>query len=345
MSYIKRSEKFLADIDLTEGETSNIWDSLRKDFQIPNTDFRGYGLSTLSDKRRTIYMAGKKIITFPFRSINFLSSRFRTAVLKAWSWTVLEFDPKAAKKFGFDDYEGAIYDERLVELYLGKYTKHGIGLSHNTLKSFHYLETLKSNTQLGDSINVFEIGAGLFNFGHLLTLELTSFEYVICDLPEMVISAHQQITDLYLSNAGGDYEVFLPNEVDLFNASDCSRKILFVTPNQLKENVLGEEKRFDLFVNHESFAEMNLEVVNRYLESVAKLMKVGGTINLVNRHTRPQAKIYADWRNLTLSQITCFSDYDLSFCRTVVKEFDSFRARIPGMQTLPNVFFIGEVKQ
>ena len=36
MSYIKRSEKFLADIDLTEGETSNIWDSLRKDFQIPN---------------------------------------------------------------------------------------------------------------------------------------------------------------------------------------------------------------------------------------------------------------------------------------------------------------------
>ena len=73
-------------------------------------------------------------------------------------------------------------------------------------------------------------------------------------------------------------------------------------------------------------------------------MKVGSIINIVNRHNRPQAKSYDDFSKLELENITCFDEYELEFCECLIKEVDKFRAKIPGQQATPNIFFIGKMK-
>jgi len=50
MGYKTRLEKYLEEVDYSEGDTSNIWNSLRKDFQSGETTLRGYGLASISKK-------------------------------------------------------------------------------------------------------------------------------------------------------------------------------------------------------------------------------------------------------------------------------------------------------
>jgi hypothetical protein len=205
------------------------------------------------------------------------------------------------------------------------------------------MSKLKRDVKLKKNIKILEIGAGLFNFGHLLTYDLKKFNYIICDLPEIIIAAHQQITDIYLPICKGKYDVFLPNEINLFYESNNDRKVLFITPYQLNEGIMRQDTKFDLFINHESFAEMDIFTVNKYLKQVKFLMKKGAIINLVNRHSRVQATSYEEFKLINLKNITCFDDYELNFCKTILKEVDKFRSTIPMMQQTPNVFFIGKV--
>ena len=344
MDYKKRRDVFKKQIHLFGGNASKIWVDLRKDFQKKDSTLRGYGLSTLSEKQRKIYLSLSKILNFPFNAILKLFSKPKQFINRTLSWLLLEQDSGASNKFDFDSYPSHIYEEDSLGEFLEEYSKYNIGFSHNTFKSFNYLKNLKKNVPLQQDLKIFEIGAGVFNFGHLLSFEQNLFEYVICDLPEMIVQAHQQITELYIPKCGGDYEVFLPHEIELFNNSSYGRKILFITPEQLDEGVLGQEKKFDLFINHESFAEMEIGIVNNYLGHMAKLMKVGSIINIVNRHSRPQAKSYDDYSKLELENITCFDQYELEFCECLIKEVDKFRAKIPGQQTKPNIFFIGKMK-
>ena len=177
-----------------------------------------------------------------------------------------------------------------------------------------------------------------------MSYELKKFEYVICDLPEMIVHAHKQITNKYLTVCKGNYDVFLPNELEEFYKSKSDRKVLFILPDQLDKKILKVDKKFDLFINHESFAEMKIETVNTYLEHLPSLMKKGGIVNIVNRHTRPQAKSYQDFKHININEITCFNDYKLDFCEILFQDIDRFRARIPVQQETPNIFFIGRVK-
>lgn len=255
------------------------------------------------------------------------------------SWIVLDQNTNSAKKFGFDDYPPHIHNSKDLQNYEKSYSKYNIGFSHNSFKTFSYLTRLKDHIEIHDQQRIFEIGAGVFNFGQLISYELTKFEYVVCDLPEMIVQAHEQITELYLPSCKSSYEVFLPNELEEFNSSSSNCKVLFITPEQLEENILDAIPKFDLFINHESFAEMDIVTVNNYLRHVTKLMKKGAIINLVNRHSRPQAKTYEDLKSLSLKEINCFENYKLDFCDTLVKEVDSFRATIPSQQLTPNVFF------
>ena len=107
---------------------------------------------------------------------------------------------------------------------------------------------------------------------------------------------------------------------------------------------LANKDDLTFFINHESFGEMNIETVNKYLSHLPNLMKVGSIVNLVNRQSRPQARSYDDFKKLELSDITSFEEYNLDFCNVIIKENDRFRAKIPRMQKHPNVFFIGKVK-
>jgi putative sugar O-methyltransferase len=326
---------------------SKIWLNLIKDFQINNSTLRGYGLSKFNERKINLYIFFKNILDFIFKGISYTSIKTRKVFVNALSWIVFEQQANAASKFGFDIFSRKIYDEKLMQEFLEKYRKYNIGFSHNTFKCYFYLKEIKKYVKLKKDIKIFEIGAGVFNFGHLLSLELKKFDYIICDLPEMILKAHEQITDMYIPFCHGNYEVYLPNELEKFNNSQCGRKILFITGKQLEDKTIRKSlalRRFDLFINHESFAEMSINTVNLYLDYLPMLMKKNSIINIVNRHTRPQAKSQEEFKKIKLEDITCFEDYNLKFCNLIVKKIDYFRAKIPVMQMLPNIFFIGRMK-
>ena len=341
MSYMSRLEKYLAELDYTEGDTSNIWNELRKDFQSTETSLRGYGLSTISKTRIAFFRKFSRYMTLPWKALLLVSRRMIGITHKCLSWLFLG-DKSAEKKYGYSAYRISSYDKDDLAAFEYRYGIYNIGFSHNTFKSFSYLKRLEQNVELESKLSVFEVGAGVFNFGHLLSLQLSEFEYVICDLPEMIATAFRQINEHYIPMCSGNYEVFLPTEIDEFDESGSSRRILFITPEQLKSGCLGNDKRFDLFINHESFSEMSIDIVNSYLGYLPKLMKRGSCVFLVNRHTRPQAKTYEQFKDLSLQDLTCFSDYNLDFCNVTLKELDMFRAKLPGQQELPNVLYIGK---
>ena len=339
-----RRKNFSNQANLNDGNASKIWSELRKDYQKENSHLRGYGLSPFVESRRNLYIKLSNILSFPLKGVSYVLNTLQKILNRTLSWVLLRGDSDAAYKYGFDTYPAKIYDKKNLDEYFKRYSKYGIGFSHMTFKTFTYLENLKKNVKLEKNIKIFEIGAGAFNFGHLLSLELESFEYVVCDLPEMIIQTHKELTELYIPKCGGNYEVFLPNEQKEFNNSQFTRKLLFITPEQLHNGILGKQIRFDLFINHESFGEMNIETVNKYLSHLPNLMKVGSIVNLVNRQNRPQARSYDDFSKLELNDITNFEEYNLDFCNVIIKENDRFRAKIPRMQKHPNVFFIGKVK-
>lgn len=328
---------------------SSIWQEYRKDFQnTSNSSLRGYGLNVYPIANRKLYLALRKIIRLPFRIIHKIDriiykieSILLRYILRFFSFISFKRNANAAEQFGFNDYETSIYDQNLMREFEDVYQPHGISFSHNTLKSFSYLKRLEEYLppkQEENNLNILEIGAGVFNFGHLLSLRLRSFKYVICDLPEMISSAYFEITEKYIKYADGDYDVFLPSEIELFKQSKSKRKILFLNPDQLSQ-IVNLDILFDLFINHESFAEMNIETVNDYLASVEKVMRNGAIVNIVNRYSRLQTDGSDD-----LSEMTSFFDYNLQFCNSVVEEVDSFRQRVPKQNQNLNVFYIGEVK-
>lgn len=331
---------------------SLIWRKYRKDFKTKNSHLRGYGLSYFGETRRNLFINLAKLLSFPFKVIKHFISLFYKYLFKALSWIILGQDSNASLKYGFH-FDGdltniftkdKIYNKKTLNEFLARYSKYGIGVSFNTFKSFNYLKRLKANIKLKQNIKVFEIGAGVFNFGHLLSFELKSFEYFVCDLPEMIVQAHKEITEIYKPKCGGDYEIFLPNQQEKFNDSNSTRKVLFITPEQLHDGVLGKHRRFDLFINHESFAEMDINTVNKYLFHVSNLMKAGSIVNIINRHSRIQSISYESTAKMKLENITCFKDYQLSFCKVVIKDIDRFRAVVPSLQSEPNIFFIGKTK-
>jgi len=339
----ERLNEYSKQIDVNNGNSSKIWDSLRKEFQLKESNLCGYGLSTFPINKIRLYRTFYRYFSFPFKGIRHLSTKVIALLELVLSWAILGGDSQAADKFGFSEYKAEIYTESDLKEFSDKYWKHNIGFSHNTFKSYSYLKKLNNSVNIGNEVSIFEIGAGVFNFGHLLSFQLSKFEYVVCDLPEVIAMAFNEINNKYLPLCDGNYEVFLPTEIKEFERSNNDRKVLFITPDQLNDGVLGSQKRFDLFVNHESFAEMDIDVVNSYLNHLPSLMKFGAAVNIVNRHTRPQCTSYEDFSSLKLENITCFDDYRLDFCEVVLKESDTFRAAIHDKNSLPNVYYVGQV--
>lgn len=332
------------DNKLSNKNTSLIWNSLREEFKKKNSTLRGYGMSIYLLRRVNLFHSVSYFSSLPFKVIINLSSKSMKLINRFLSWIIFDGDKLAADKYGFNNFTIDMYEPNEVKEFLEKYSKKKIGFSHNTFKLYSYLKRLDSYVDLPDELSIFEIGAGMFNFGHLISLQLQKFNYVVCDLPEIIISANNEITEKYKRTCGGDYEVFLPDEIDKYEISSSQRKILFITPEQLNKNVLGKKRRFDLFLNHDSFSEMDISTVNIYLNFVEKLMKKGSIVNIINRHNRAQAKTYEEFKQLKLKNITCFENYNLNFCDTVVKTEDTFRQSIKQTQERPNVFYIGRVK-
>lgn len=343
MSYRDRREQYIAKMD-GGYKASIIWEKFKKDFGHGKSTVRGYGLSSVKEGRRVSFQRCAKFVTHLFSIVEIFLKKFKAVIFRVLSFLFFG-DQIAAKKYSYDKYLDNVYDSELINEFLKEYSSKGIGLTHHTLKTYYYLKTLKSvigNDFFSSPKNILEIGAGMFNFGHLVSQESNGFNYVICDLPEMIVSAHSEITDHYLTKTSGQYEVFLPSEIDNFKRSKANKKVLFIEASS-KEQILDLDLDFDLFINHESFAEMNIEIVNKYLSLVGNCLKKNGILNIINRYSRLQTIDKMDGAE-TLNNITSFHEYNLEGFQVIYKELDQFRNTIPTQREDPNVFYIGRVK-
>ena len=134
---------------------------------------------------------------------------------------------------------------------------------------------------------------------------------------------------------GKDVSVYLSHEIDDFIKCKNKKKIIFILPIDLRD----VELNYDLFVNHESFGEMDIDTVNKYINQISKKMKKDSIIFLVNRLSRN-----VDNWSINTSHLTNFFDYNLTFFDKLLMKIDNFRNIIPRQQHLPNVIYIERKK-
>ena len=314
------------------------------DFNRNNNELRGYGCNTkINNKQinrfRKFYFY-TKVFMLPIKVVSKFFNSLKYYYIKIISYLILK-NSSAHIKFGISGYNLTNYDSSLLQKFNKTLAKENIFFSHNSLKSFFYFQKIKeylkinSNSKI-EKLKAIEIGAGLFNFGYIISKNVKELNYVVIDLAEMINSAVYEIMDFYEP----DFEIFLPNEIDEYYNSNSKRKVLFITPDLINKIKPG----FDLFINHESFAEMNIDVVNDYLKNIKKLLRKKAYVFLVNRYCRIQATKKHDLENLNLESITTFLDYKLDFSYPIIFEIDSFRQKIPGQNNNPNILYIGQVK-
>jgi len=341
---IKSSLRLWIDNTAIKDNRSLIWKKLSADFGENGGHLRGYGLNNLiSDRKIEIFRKFFKFSYIIFVPSLLVTKAFRSIRMKyisIISYLILK-DTTAHVKFGISSNNLNCYDVSLLKEYKDFFAQHRIYYSHNTLKTFFYFKKISKYLNIFppekiQQLDVLEIGAGLFNFGYIITKSTKNFNYVVVDLPEMIISSVSEIMNHYEP----DFEIYLPNEIDAFYKSENNRKVLFVTPDQIDKI----QPSFDLFVNHESFAEMDISIVNDYLNRVSSLLRKGAYIFIVNRHSRVQAITGSELENISIDNITSFSDYDLEFSSPIVYEIDSFRQKLPGLNTKPNILYIGCIK-
>ena len=73
-------------------------------------------------------------------------------------------------------------------------------------------------------LSVIEVGAGLFNFGYMLSFHFQALSYTIIDLPGMISKSEQIVRDYY----GFDGEIYTAENIEEFYTTECKRKILFL---------------------------------------------------------------------------------------------------------------------
>ena len=171
--------------------------------------------------------------------------------------------PKEVKSNILKDKDYKLEYTRIINNILGwKY-------SLNSLKSFCYYKRFSEfiDVQNLSNKNFLEIGSGLCNFAMILTCQLEEYTYFCLDLPEMIPNGFQSIKE----NARNSNEInlFLPNQLNEGLKSKSKKKFIFILPSQLSKLNMP----IDGFINHESFSEMNISVVNGYLEQLKNLCK------------------------------------------------------------------------
>ena len=325
---------------MNDFDAGPLWQKYRKSFHANSPrSYRGYGINSFSNARRSLYLILSAVVSFPYRFINSLNWRIHQILLRLISFLIFKGDAHAADRFGISQYDDTIYDEDLLGEFKNRFTPYGIGISHNALKSFSYLAKLeKAGLKMNSSVNVLEVGSGLFTFGHLFASSVKSFNYVVIDLPEVIIAAKEEIIKCYSNTSVPRYDVFDSKTLEKFAKSPSKRKVIFISNDET--DLLNElNMSFDLFINHESFSEMRLLTVNSYLRLAKKHLAKGGLVNLVNRVSRYQLEETQSENNP--EQITNFDKYDFCELQTVVLEICDFRGRIPSQNKHPNFFYIG----
>ncbi len=324
---------------------SPLWEEMSKDFSFEGpSNLRDYSINreynfesiTKFYKHSTRIKVLSKIwvrVSNIFLSAIYRVESFITSILSK----IIFKDFNASQKYSFDIYPLEAYEEHQKQVdinsgYENYNSKNNIFFSHNNYKSFTYFHTLMKYIDLEDleSKNILEIGSGLFNFGTILTKNLDEFSYFCIDLPDVALRGYLSAKE----NIDEDVELFLPHQLEDFNMSSSQKKIIFLIPSQL--DLL--DQNISLFINHESFSEMNIQTVNDYLAKVSAKMGEGSYMFLVNRFSRLQS------RDAKSNDYTNFLEYELEGYEEICFEVEKLRSFLPVQKDHPNVVFIGQRK-
>jgi putative sugar O-methyltransferase len=322
-------------------DVSDLWKAYRFDFKLKedpegkkrfSSGLRNYGINTkISETKIDIYFAVSRLAD---RFVNRLA---HISLSIAHGIVSLSIFGKTKTPIYLDSSRGnpksflLKESHNCMQRYLTKFKSLGWKYSLNSFKSFYYFYKLEELTELESFCgkNILEIGSGMCNFAMILMDELDEFNYICLDLPELVPAAYLSISKYFRSN---NIEVFLPHELEASKASASKRKLTFITPEQLKYTDIC----VDLFINHESFAEMRIETVNSYLDEVKKIANSGAIFYLVNRLCRQ-----TDRNSGSYNTYTFFDKYDLGSLATIYKEIDELRTYRMGRETGENVIYLG----
>lgn len=341
---LKKALRFVESAELGT-KISPLWEEMSKDFSFDGpSNLRDYSINREHDfesvtKFYRLSIRIKILSKIWIRVSNiFLSSIYKVErfFISILSKIILK-DFRASQKYSFDIYPLEAYEEHQKQVdinssYEDYNFKNNIFFSHNNYKSFTYFHTLKKYIDLEDleSKNIIEIGSGLFNFGTILTKNLDEFSYICIDLPDVALRGYLSAKE----NVDEDVKLFLPHQLDDFKESSSQKKIIFLLPSQL--DLLDSD--IALFINHESFSEMNIQTVNDYLAKVSAKMVKGSYIFLVNRFSRLQS------REAKSNDYTNFLEYELEGYEEICFEVEKLRSFLPVQKDHPNVVFIGQRK-
>lgn len=246
----------------------------------------------------------------------------------------------AGERLSLFEYELFRYPFWLIIDFIRQFSSSNLGISHHSLKCFWYYRELTKVVSTSFE-NVLEIGAGAFNFGHVHFLKNAGpVTYVVVDLAEVGLYTAKSLKTRGFDKRG-NYRVFESSELNDFLRSPDVRKVIFATSDQL--TTIGDSGiKFDLFVNHESFAEMLLSTVNAYLRTCGRLMKENSIYFLVNRESRVQLPPGKGEEDGVQHPVTAFDAYDLNGVNCLHSAEDEFRARLGPHKTEPNRLFVGQ---
>ena len=128
--------------------------------------------------------------------------------------------------------------------------------------------------------NILEIGPGLCVFAIILFLNNNCSLFLI-DIPETLNVAYLNLK-IFLN----DIEIFFPNEID-FNGKFQANKIFLITPNELKKL---PKNYFNISINTSSFQEIDLKIVNNYINVCSDLLVKDGEFYSNNQSISRQLK-------------------------------------------------------
>lgn len=332
---------FLNSLDLEYKDYSEIWNKYRNDFtsknQILNADGyqRRYGINTsVKNKKIRLFI---KIYSLVNKSLYRINRKIISIFSDLLSYIIFG-RKEVVDNFRLNysvDIQKSVFSKypEYSNAYNRIFNKLGWFYSINSFKSFAFFQRFNDFVNLKEleSQTILEIGSGLCNFCMILVSQLKSFSYICLDIPEMIPNGYFSIKSKYPNN---DIDVYLPHEFDDFIKSTSKKKILFIIPSQLDDL----NSKIKLFVNHESFAEMNISTVNNYLNKVKKKLDLNSYVFLVNRLARQNSP-----RNpLKYDSYTFFDQYDLNGLEVVIKEIDRYRNIFKGKELRENIFYIGK---
>ncbi len=140
-------------------------------------------------------------------------------------------------------------------------------INEQIIKSYYHINILNSYMELPKKKFITEIGAGNGNLMLLLKYHFNSKCIINIDLPETLI-----LSLPFLENLFPKAKILLPNEINA-NISEntlLNYDFIFLTPNQI---TLLEENLVDLFINTDSFGEMNMPQIEEYINLIQKVSK------------------------------------------------------------------------